>query len=213
MSEDETNIPAEFLARLDAARAEVSAARRSGDRLRLADSLKELGNIERRPPQLRDDADVTFAEGASIYDELGMPLEAAWAIRHIGIDHEYAERLEDAEACYDRSLEIFRRHASDDSLNYANTVRYPAVIKDRLGKREESRTLWEEALARYERLDLPVAVAEAASWLTTFAIERGDIDSARAYFHKAEAARAAANDRDTDIFVDEVRAKLTSPMT
>lgn len=202
------NTPHEFDLRLTAARAAVASARRSGDRLQLAESLKVLGNIERRPPHMRDDADRTFAEAAAIYDELGMPLDAAWVIRHIGINHEYADRLTEAEDCYDRSLELYRSHAESDSLDYANTVRYPAVVKGRLGKREEAEALWQEALKRYERLGLPVAIAEATAWLTTFAVERGDLAEARSLFGKAEQAAAAAADPDTFAFVADVRSRL-----
>ena len=91
-----------------------------------------------------------------------MPLEAAWVIRHIGINHEYAERLTDAEKYYDESLALFRKHASDNDNNYANTVRYPAVIKNRVGKRDESTALWEEAVRRYDEMDQPLGVAEGA---------------------------------------------------
>jgi tetratricopeptide (TPR) repeat protein len=208
MTDEPINMPGEFKLRLSAAKLLVSAARAGGDKLALANGLKELGNIERRPPQLREDADRTFAEAAELYHELKMPLEAAWVIRHIGLNHEYAERLTDAEKYYDESLALFRQHASDNNPNYANTVRYPAVIKNRLGKRDESTALWEEAVRRYEEMDMPVGVAEGAAWLTIFAIEKGDQALAREWFAKAEAAATAARDGDTDKWIAEVRAKL-----
>lgn len=208
MTDEPENLPLEFRLRLDAAKARVAAARSAGDKLALANALKELGNIERRPPQLIEDANKTFAEAAELCQELNMPLEAAWAIRHIGINQEYAERLIEAEACYDESLDLFRGHASENSLNYANTVRYPAVIKNRLGKREESRMLWEEALQRYDDVGVPAGVAEAAAWLSIFAIERDDMPTALEWFERAETAAAAASDPDTDKFIAEVRLRL-----
>jgi tetratricopeptide (TPR) repeat protein len=131
----------------------------NGDKLELANALKHLGGVERRPPFLRDAANETYSEASKLYRELEMPLEAAWVTRHIGINHEYAERLAKAEAYYDESLALFREHAEVDSLDYANTVRYPAVIKNRLGKREESTHLWEEAARRYDEIDLSVGLA------------------------------------------------------
>src|SRR5688572_18297793 len=147
MSNEHGNMPLEFKLRLNAAKALVSVARASGNKLALANALKEQGNLERRPPFMRDAANETYTSAAELYRELGMPLEAAWVIRHIGINHEYAERLAEAEARYDESLALFRQHAGDNTLNYANTVRYPAVIKNRLGKRDESRKLWGRSLS------------------------------------------------------------------
>ena len=45
------NLPLEFKLKVSAAKLLVSAARASGNKLALANALKELGNIERRPPQ------------------------------------------------------------------------------------------------------------------------------------------------------------------
>lgn len=196
--------------RLTAAKLLVANARASGDKLALAKQLKELGNIERRPPQLREDSNRTFAEAADLYFELEMPLEAAWVIRHIGINHEYAEHLEEAERCYDESLEIFRKYATDNDPSYANTVRYPAVIKNRVGKRNESKILWEEAVRRYDAVQEPLGVAEGAAWLTLFAIEKGDLERAREWFDTAESAAEKARDPDTDKWIAKVRTKLMS---
>lgn len=206
------NMP-EFNIKLSGAKLLVSAARASGSKLALANALKELGNIERRPPWLWDDANRTYAEAAELYHELEMPLEAAWVLRHIGINHEYAERLTDAEKYYDEALALFRQHADESDNNYANTIRYPAVIKDRVGKRDESTALWEEAVRRYDAMNEPLGVAEGAAWLAVFAIEKGDHALAREWFVKAEAAATAANDADTDKWIAEVRAKLVSEET
>jgi ankyrin repeat protein len=204
---------AEFHKRIATAQEAVSDAESNGNKRILADSLKALGNILRRPPFLREQANTVYERAANIYKDLGLPLEEAWVKRHIGINHEYAERLEDAEKYYDASLGLFRQHAGDDDNNYANTVRYPAVIKNRLGKREESRELWEEACRRYENIHpsgLGEGVAEAAAWLTIFAIDKGDLALASKWFAKASEASSKSNDPDTHKFVDEVRVRLES---
>jgi tetratricopeptide (TPR) repeat protein len=210
MTDDPDKLPLEFKLRLNAAKALVSAARASSDKLALANALKELGNIQRRPSFMRDEANETYAEAVELYRKLEMPLEAAWVIRHIGINHEYAEHLAEAEKYYDESLRLFREHASDNDDNYANTVRYPAVIKNRVGKRDESTELWEEAVRRYDDMDQPLGVAEGAAWLTIFAIEKGDLALARDWFAKAEAAATASNDSDTDKWIAEVRARMAN---
>lgn len=208
MTDEPENIPLALKLRHSAARLLVSTARAVGDKLALANALNELGNIERRPPQLREDANRTYAEAAKLYRELEIPLEAAWVIRHIGINHEYSEHLTEAEKCYDVSLALFRQHASENDNNYANTVRYPAVIKNRVGKRDESTALWGEAVKRYDEMDQALGVAEGAAWLTIFAIERGDAEQAKEWFARAEAAAAEAYDPDTQRWIAEVRGRL-----
>ena len=199
---------AEYHQRISRAEQEVAEAEANGRDRSLADALKALGNILRRPPFTRNAANEAYAKAADLYHELGLPLEEAWVKRHIGINHEYAERLTEAEEYYDESLALFRQHASDNDDNYANTVRYPAVIKNRVGNREESRTLWEEAVRRYDEMGQPLGVAEGAAWLAVFAIEKGDLPLADEWFAKAEAADAASNDPDTDKWIADVRARL-----
>ncbi len=213
MTDDYSNMAFEFQERLKTARQEVADARAGNDKLALAKALKRLGNIERRPPFLRETANKTYAEVADLFRELKLPLEEAWVLRHIGINHEYAERFPEAEEYYDASLDLFRRHATANSLDYANTVRYPAVIKNRVGKRDESTRLWEEAVERYDQIGAPVGTAEAAAWLTIFAVEKGDLPRASEWFAKAAAAASLANDPDTVKFIAEVKEKLTQAGT
>lgn len=210
MTDDYSSMPLEFRQQLEAARKNVAEARTSGDKLTLAKALKALGDIERRPPFLRETANETFAEAADLYRELGLPFEEAWVLRHIGINHEYAERLPEAEKYYDASLNLFRQHATADSLDYANAVRYPAVIKNRVGKRDESTQLWIEAVQRYDKAGISAGVAEAAAWLTIFALEETDLPAAHQWFAKANAAAVLAKDTDTNIFIDEVKEKLAN---
>jgi hypothetical protein len=199
-----------FHARVASAQQTVDEAESAGDKRALADSLKALGNLLRRPPFLRDEANKAYERAANLYKELDLPLEEAWVKRHIGINHEYAGRLEEAEKYYDEALALYRDHGTDDG-NYANAVRYPAVIKERLGKKDESALLWEEAHDRYSRIGpggLGEGVAEAAAWLAVFAIERNDLDAASTWFAKASEASSRSGDADTHKFIDDVRHRL-----
>lgn len=197
-----------FAARLAAAEAMVEQARVSGEKRALADALRELGNIQRRPPDLRDAADRAYSEAAELYRELKRPLDRAWVIRHIGIDHEYADRLIDAERAYDEALDLYRENSQSDDLDYANAVRYAAVVKDRLGKRGDAVTLWEEAVRRYESVGIVEGVAEGTAHLTLFALKEGDLQLAKVWFARAEAASSRSNDPETNKFIDEVRQRL-----
>jgi tetratricopeptide (TPR) repeat protein len=125
----------------------------------------------------------------------------------MGIIHEYAERLESAEEYYDRALTLYREHGSND-LDHANAVRYPAVIKDRLGKRRESEVLWQEAAARYEQVGIAEGVVEGSLHLANFAIDRSDVAGARSWFEKAERAASNSAGNATHTFLERVRSRL-----
>jgi tetratricopeptide (TPR) repeat protein len=211
MDENYSNLPLQFRMRLETARQAVADARAENNKVRLANALKQLGSVERRPPFMAEVAISTFTEAAELCRELGMPLDEAWCIRHVGIIREYQDRLEDAERSYDEALALYRKHAEENSLDYANTVRYPAVVKNRLDKREESTRLWEEAHDRYKQVGpdgLGEGVAEAAAWLTIFAIEKGDRKLAQEWFARASEASAASSDPDTHKFIANVKVRL-----
>jgi tetratricopeptide (TPR) repeat protein len=201
----------DFVERRKTADQAVATAERSGDKKQFADALKSLANILRRPPFGRDEANELYTRAAALYAELGLYLEEAWCKRHIGINHEYANRLEEAERFYDDALELYRKHSREDDLNYANAVRYVAVIKERLGKKQASAQLWEEAHERYNRIaggTLVEGIAEAAAWLTILAIETKDLDRARQFFARAQDASARSTDPDTHKFIEDVRQRL-----
>ena len=200
----------EFHQKVASAEQAVATAEHSSNKRAFADALKQLGNILRRLPFTREAANEAYARAANIYHELGLPLEEAWVKRHIGINHEYAERLTEAEKFYDEALALYRAHSVDD-LDYANAVRYPAVIKNRLGQRNESAILWEEACERYGNVHpngIGEGVAEAAAWLTILAIEKGDLTLANKWFAKASEASEKSSDPDTHKFIAEVRSRL-----
>ena len=136
------------------------------------------------------------------------PIARAHAIRHDGLREEYAGRLEEAENLYDRALSLYRKYDKHDTLGYANAVRYPAVLKNLLGKRDEATQLWDEAFRRYDAIGITEGVAEAAAWLTIFAIERNDLGGAREWYAKASQASSRSNDPGTHKFVDDVRQRL-----
>lgn len=186
----------------------VRRARSGEDRAQLAEALRSLAGFERRTPLTRRAALRHYEEAIAIFRKLDMPLTLAHTLRHLGIVHEYGERLDEAERNYDEALALYREHETADTLDYANAVRYPAVIKNRLGKRDESTRLWEEAHDRYVGVGIVEGVAEAAAHLTVFALEKGDEALARDWFARASAASAASSDAATHKFIAEVGATL-----
>jgi tetratricopeptide (TPR) repeat protein len=113
-----------------------------------------------------------YEESASLLRRLDDPLRLAHTIRHLGLVHEDADRLDDAEECYDEALRIYREYATDDDMDYANAVRYAASIKERLRKADESRGLWQEAEQRYRTQGIDAGVKEAEDHLRSFLTSR-----------------------------------------
>jgi len=186
----------------------VEKARTADSKDELADALRDLGNIERRPPFTREAANKTYVEAAELYREIGRPLDAAWVIRHVGINHEYAGRLTNAESAYDETLALYREHSIYDDLDYANAVRYVAVIKNRLGKRDESEKLWREAVDRYEKVGIADGIVEGRLHLANFAIDRGDLKEARKWLEDAVEAARKSDDPGTHKFIAEVTRRI-----
>ena len=209
--------PFHLLKELLRLRRECAAARGHVDRAQgddtakteLANALRELGEMERRTPFTRAAALKHYEEAVELFRQVDDPLKLAHTIRHLGLVHEDAGRLEAAEKNYDEALAIYRVHATADTLDYANAVRYPAAIKGRLGKNEDSASLWEEACRRYEGVGIFAGVAEASGRLTLFSLDKTDLNGARRWFEKAREAAEKASDIETDDFIAEIAAKLS----
>jgi hypothetical protein len=76
--------------------------------------------------------------------------------------------------------------------------------------RDEADQLWTETVERYDKVGIVEGLAEGTAHLTLFAVDAGDIDRARIWFSRAEAASSQSNDPDTHKFVNDVRARLNS---
>lgn len=198
----------EFYRRVSEAENHIAEAEAQGQKRALADALKRLGDIARRPAFLRSAANTAYSRAAELYHEIGAPLEEAWVKRHIGINLEYDGRLEDAEKFYDEALDLYRKHAVEDTLDYANTVRYPAVIKARLGKLDEAKSLWDEAGKRYSDVGIIEGVIECNARMAEIAIANGDLDAARQSLERALSASANTQDPETLSLIESIKAKL-----
>jgi tetratricopeptide (TPR) repeat protein len=198
-------------ARVDGLRGEVEAARAGGDARVLADALRRLANVERRPAWGREDARVHLEEAIALLRGLDEPLELSHAIRHLGIVHEDEKRLSEAEAAYDEALAIYRSAAErGGELDHANAVRYPAAIKWQLGKLDEAVPLWEEACERYERAGNAEGVVESAGRLALIARDAGDDEAASKWYGRSKDASARSDDPGTLKFVEEIEAGLAA---
>ena len=134
----------------------------------------------------------------------------AHVIRHLGDAHRHAGRMAAAEPCYVEALALYRGDAGTQPLDLANALRGLAVLKDALGRGEESKRLWEEAHGLYAGVRVTPGVAECAARLALLAARDGDSTRSRDWLGKAAAAAESSGDPDTMKYVGAVRSQVSS---
>ena len=93
-----------------------------------------------------------------LFREADEPLVLAHTIRHLGDVYLEQGRPDLAEPCYHEAIGLYRRHATDSSLDFANAVRSLAVLRW-----EQARALWEEVRGLYTNLSIDAGVRESAA--------------------------------------------------
>ena len=127
----------------------------------LSIALGKLGHVE------QDDTAklACYREAVVAARECGDAMRLAHAVRHLGDVDRNAGRLQDAHACYDEALALYRGADSPPTLDFANAVRPMAILKARLGESEAAVVLWREAKELYAAVGIADGVEEAERWL------------------------------------------------
>src|SRR5688572_22059358 len=113
--------------------------------------MRDLAEDERRAGH-GDRAIAAYKEAVKLLRESNAkPLRIAHTIRHLGDVYVEQHQLGAADTCYREALQIYRADADPPVLDLANAIRAFAVLKERVGEREEAAALWEEAGTLYER--------------------------------------------------------------
>ncbi len=125
----------------------VALCRDGATPVELAQSLHLLANLEQ--DLRRDDAALTlWLEAVGILREADDPLQLAHKVRHVGDLHRHCRRFDAADVCYEEAAALYRNHDTPWCLDYANAIRPMAILKERLGDREQSLALWREDYTR-----------------------------------------------------------------
>ncbi|MXW02683.1 MAG: tetratricopeptide repeat protein [Holophagales bacterium] len=143
----------------------VALCRGAGADRELATALRRLGHAEQDAGR-NDVAVARYEEAVAAARRAGDPLLLAHAIRHVGDAHRSAQRLAEAAACYDEALALYAEHPDPPTLDYANTIRPMAILKEALGETDEARLLWQRARTLYAAVHIIAGVTECDENLT-----------------------------------------------
>ena len=66
---------------------------------------------------------------------------------------------------YEKALKYYKKNVSKYSLNYANTVRGFALLKEKMVDYSDARRLWKEAKTMYEKLKVDTGIKECVKRL------------------------------------------------
>lgn len=146
--------------------------RQTDSRLELAEVLRELGELERRPPRFEDpfdaeDARRHYEESVAVWRELDEPLRLAHTVRHLGDVHQESGRPDLATPCYHEALAIYRGNENTASLDLANAIRSLALLEQRAGRSEAAGSLWREAHDLYKACGVAAGIAESAAQMAS----------------------------------------------
>ena len=126
------------------------------DLLSRAHELRRRGESARRRDAAM--ARLCYEEAVLLFREADEPLVLAHTIRHLGDVYLEQGRPDLADPCFHEALELYRRHADDSSLDFANALRSLAVLRW-----EQARTLWEDVRVLYTGLNIEAGIKESAA--------------------------------------------------
>ncbi len=179
-------------------RSALTAAHQAGDRLGEADTLAEIGAVQRDTGDYPAAA-ASLVQALAIYGDLGDGSSQAYALNELGFVYVLTGDYPAAAACYRRALALARdagdRPAEGTSLIDLGTVQqltgdYPAAAAN-----------LQQALALYRDLGHLLGEAHALNCLGVVQEETGDYEAAA-----ASQQRALALCRDFGDLLDQARA-------
>lgn len=128
----------------------------------LTDQLARAQELRRRGESARGKdgpmARLCYEQAVLLFREVEQPLLLAHTVRHLGDVYLEQGRPDLAEPCYDEALSLYRTHADESSLDYANAVRSLAVLRW-----EQAKMLWEEARTLYTGLSIEAGIQESGA--------------------------------------------------
>jgi tetratricopeptide (TPR) repeat protein len=105
-------------------------------------------------------AEAAYSSAARLARSAGDAPRLAHALRHVSDLARERDASAEALAAAREASDLYRSEAGAKSLDLANSLRLQALALEALGRRAESRPLWEEAGRLYRQADVGVAECE-----------------------------------------------------
>ena len=130
----------------------------------LVNALGKLGHIEMDLHRW-DEARELYEEAIKICGDTGDSLGMAHKTRHLGDVHRHTGRVDDARACYQKALSLYRNYQDPPKCDLANAVRMVAIVEEELGHVDQARQLWTEVRELYQAVNVQDGVDECSDRL------------------------------------------------
>ena len=160
----------------------VTAAHNMSDKVREANVLVSLGNLERRLSNL-DQARTHYDAALSLYRDERAHLGEANALMFLGDLERYLSNLDQASAHYDAALPLYRAERS--RLGEAHTLVSLGGLEERLGNTDQARTHYDAALWLFRAIRDGLDEAHTLVSLGGLEERLGNTDQARTHYDAA----------------------------
>jgi tetratricopeptide (TPR) repeat protein len=160
----------------------LAAARQARDRLGEAETLNNLGVIQRLT-QDYPAADASLTRAMELYHELGHRLGEANALNYLGVIQRLRGDHARAKSSFTRALDIYR--ALGDLIGQANALNYLGVLQQATGELPDSADSQQQALGLYRQLGDRLGEANAFLGLGVVQRDLGTYPAAAASLQQA----------------------------
>ena len=126
----------------------VAICRETGAKRELVHALRKLGHVEQAAGR-EEAARALYEEAVAVSRQQEDSLLLAHSVRHLGDVYREAGKAAEAEANYNEALALYRKHGQPPALDFANTIRPMAILKEEAAMIEEAKNLWREARDLY----------------------------------------------------------------
>jgi len=159
----------------------LSGAEAHGDRLGKANTLKSLGDLERRLGNV-EQARAHYDAALPLYEAEQDRLGKANTLKSLGDLESRLGNVEQARAHYDAALPLYE--AEQDRLGKANTLKSLGDLESRLGNVEQARAHYDAALPLYEAEQDPTG--KMNTWISLARLEAslGHLPEAAQYYQQ-----------------------------
>jgi predicted ATPase/DNA-binding SARP family transcriptional activator len=158
-----------------------------------AQAWRRLGGLEERSGDY-DQAEAAVRRALAIYEASGDPLGLAQTYQALGAVHFRRDDMEAAKEMLDKALAV-RQQVDAGGLSSARVLVALGSVVNNLGRQEESRRYFQEALAVFERTGDRSRAALANDMLGESAACNYEFETARLHYEKALALRQETGQR------------------